>query len=410
MLYIQGDFRKKVNSFLIAIFVLEVQVCQIIADIVYVKNISVVLMMLISVTYLVNNRKLRYSKWAILTYLAIYVWLALSIIINGFQYVLEQLLFYTVFGTVAFLLITNEEMISFIKSLEYMCYISFVRAIFYIIFEMDNLRNLAQAIDNSTNWSYDSVQMKIAFEFMQIMILFLIVAVHFVRFNTSIVNIGITIFTILVSVKAIFIDCWTRGAVVGVIGACLVIFLWKRKKAGIGIIVALSLITIVYLNLKGILIAVNDFFLSRGITIRSINKTLILLSKGNVSNNRSDLYREAIHVFLREPILGNGVGYYEKIKGIYVHNILLQVMCELGLIGAIGIIVWGYQVFMVLWNKIDTEISIFGVAVYTMTYFTLLSSGDYWSTPIFWMSFFFIINHYKKIKPVFWELERNSYD
>ena len=80
---------------------------------------------------------------------------------------------------------------------------------------------------------------------------------------------------------------------------------------------------------------------------RLYTSILGLIQGEDISNNRSTLYAFAIHLFKENPLFGVGWGQYRfltvgnvtLIRTIEVHNIYLQMLCEMGIIGMICMIV-----------------------------------------------------------------------
>ena len=66
-----------------------------------------------------------------------------------------------------------------------------------------------------------------------------------------------------------------------------------------------------------------------------------LISGNDISNNRAKLYEFAIRLFVENPLFGVGWGQYRVktvgnvtlIETIETHNIYLQMLCEMGIIG-----------------------------------------------------------------------------
>jgi len=67
------------------------------------------------------------------------------------------------------------------------------------------------------------------------------------------------------------------------------------------------------------------------------------LDPSKIVMNREQLYYAAVGEFLESPVYGMGpLGFYAKYDG-YVHNIVLEVMCDYGIIGALlffGTVFW----------------------------------------------------------------------
>ena len=63
---------------------------------------------------------------------------------------------------------------------------------------------------------------------------------------------------------------------------------------------------------------------------------IYLASNGDIMNGRTDIYRLAWEGFCDSPILGNGIGVFSDRFGgqnmPFIHNIVLQLLYELGIL------------------------------------------------------------------------------
>ena len=145
-----------------------------------------------------------------------------------------------------------------------------------------------------------------------------------------------------------FIVVGRRGELLGVIGAILIFWIltgkgrykWVRLGGMIGgVIVILGLFVLFLPQLKEI------EFLRR--YVMTIEK---LLAGQDITSGRTELYTQALNLFFSSPIFGIGWGQFAcyvtpEFKAIHgqdvmnVHNIYLEFLCEVGIIGAIFIIV-----------------------------------------------------------------------
>lgn len=82
--------------------------------------------------------------------------------------------------------------------------------------------------------------------------------------------------------------------------------------------------------------------------VSRINETIMGLIQGeDISNNRAELYAFAMQLFKENPLFGVGWGQYRRltvgnvtlIRTIEAHNIYLQMLCEMGIIGTICMII-----------------------------------------------------------------------
>lgn len=118
-------------------------------------------------------------------------------------------------------------------------------------------------------------------------------------------------------------------------------------------------------------------------------KTLFTPSNSNmdVSSGRIYLYKIAIEMFMEKPILGQGpLGYLNKSGyNSYPHNIILEILCDYGIIGFIIMSVFFIQVLKGYIKNLKNDgtvnivFSIFIVKLVELTFSgSFLSSGQFW--------------------------------
>lgn len=83
---------------------------------------------------------------------------------------------------------------------------------------------------------------------------------------------------------------------------------------------------------------------------------------------RVTLYKCAIGEFLNNPILGNGVFYFEKKYGTYPHNWLLELLCDLGIIITTIICFFIIILLIKLFKVINGNIHIMGIILLCFSY------------------------------------------
>ena len=110
---------------------------------------------------------------------------------------------------------------------------------------------------------------------------------------------------------------------------------------------------------------------------------------GDASNGRFDLWKNAVDLFLESPLLGHGVGFFEKVNdSYYPHQFFLQVLCEFGIIGSIIFLMpLFYKVRNIFRNEMSQGIILYS-AYFIYSFTQLMFSSSYWITPIFWFLYF----------------------
>lgn len=82
--------------------------------------------------------------------------------------------------------------------------------------------------------------------------------------------------------------------------------------------------------------------------VASMEARFVVSDNTDISSNRFLLWGIAFSFFLQRPITGWGFGYYSQVMPMNVHNVYLQVLCELGMIGLVVFIVFIIAAFFSL--------------------------------------------------------------
>lgn len=104
------------------------------------------------------------------------------------------------------------------------------------------------------------------------------------------------------------------------------------KNTAIFIVIAVVAV-IVVMNIEAIVTAVYDFLSSKNINIYALDKSVRLMKSKEITNGRSGLVDIAIKGIKEHIIVGNGIGMFLPNTGVvYPHNMILQLLYELGII------------------------------------------------------------------------------
>ena len=375
------------NSFLVAIFISETIVCAVIDCFVEIKGISAILMLfLLFINFFVNS-VIRFTrlKKGILTVLLLEGILLLSGLLNGFSYVQSYAAYFCVFGFTALMLSFNDIDYKFVLS---------VIVIIYSIYNMLYFMTIRSQFLTSEDYYGQSMGIAYA-ETISIYILLLIIFYQ----NTFKLSHGITFLCIvnsLVSIFIIVIDCHSRGSVGCIMIAGIVYFLSRKKgiKKNMYLIVIVSAAMVAIYNFQSIIMAISRFLNQNGVTLGFIDKFIFLYKSGiGVGNGRELYYDKAWEAVRSSPLVGHGVGYFEKmVNGAYVHNIFLDLLVDFGIIGTLIAL---YLIFYVPMDHMLRERS----KLSTGFVLFLLCSGElmlnfsssFWLSPLFWYMFFFYL-------------------
>jgi len=192
-----------------------------------------------------------------------------------------------------------------------------------------------------------------------------------------------------------------RGPLLSIlVGVVMAVLVKNKEKWGTSstrlkffIIVLVIGILLVVSNIQAILIALNSILQNQGIQIAAITKSINLLSsEGSVGllNNRNDRWSWALSMFSESPLFGNGIGSYADMYGTWPHNIVLQLLVEVGVIGAFPLL---FAMFHIIYNIIfkDMEYDDLIIVAFLcgISIPRLMLSSYLWHHPEFWLFMYF---------------------
>lgn len=148
-------------------------------------------------------------------------------------------------------------------------------------------------------------------------------------------------------------------------------------------------IVFVYYNLELILSSINSMYYAiTGKSVYALEKFAFLLSSGNLSNGRYELSNDAKVIIENHIICGRGIGYFESIEdGLYVHNVLLQALCEAGiffLIPVIWMLIRGINTLLSCKSGGQKSKYVFFLIIFVNGLIILFYSSVYWKNILFW--------------------------
>lgn len=374
-----------INSWIVALFISESNICNSINAFIEIPYISVLFMLgLIAVVFVTYQGKLALYKINFYFYFFILFLLFISMVLNGYKYISEYLIYFLAFGTTSLILV----------SLDIRCDLVILDVLktYLIILVIYFFRVRSRFLYSSEYWSS---QMGIAYGYV-IPVLFAFAYLFIIRkedFKHKKRYNVIAVLEIVLSLFIILFDCGTRGALVSIILGCglLIISSTKRHKTIFAIICAMIIIILVVMQMDQILSWIATTFYSS--KIRALAKLSQFVREGQVDNGRNDLYSDAIKYFTISPIFGNGIGYFEsRHDGGYVHEIILEIMCEYGVLGLICITVLFGKYFLQIIKTLNSKNKCFSIILLGISTI-LLYSSSYWLLPSFWYTFFLILTY-----------------
>lgn len=374
-----------INSWIVALFISESSICSSINAFIEIPYISVLFMLtLIAVVFITYRGRLALYKTNCYFYFLILFLLIISMVLNGYRYISDYLIYFLAFGTTSLVLVSLDIQCDLVI-LDVLKAYSIILIIYFLKVRTNFLYSR----------EYWSSQMGIAYGYV-IPVLFAFAYLfiirkkdikHKKRFNI------IAILEIILSLFIILFDCGTRGALVSIILGCglLIISSTENYKTIFAIICAMVIVILVVTQMNQIFSWIATTFYSS--KIRSLAKLSQFLREGQVDNGRNDYYSDAIKYFTISPIVGNGIGYFEsRHNGSYVHEIVLEIMCEYGVLGLICIIVLFGKYFLQIIKTLNSEYKFFSIILLGISTM-LLYSSSYWLLPSFWYTFFLILTY-----------------
>ena len=364
--------QKAVNNWLIAIYLTVTCVASIINSFVPIPYVSVLCALVIFILTLMNNRCIRIYNQSLIFYILFLILLIISVLLNGYAYLSNYFLFFIVFATTSLILscidFNIEQTISHILSI-YTVYV----VVYFLIIQHNSDDNEAVA------------QMGLAYSLVPG---FCVAMSSLIFFKQSFIKKINSYLILLGSSYIILFKTITRGAIISALfGVFSLILIKISPRNRIKVLVLLSIFVILAIfSLNQVLLYIIP---TEGSSIGVLNKLFLLSESGDISNGRDILYKNAIEYIKQRPLLGYGIGYYEKFNQIYPHQLFLELLCEFGIIGMVLIIFpiirRGYLIVSKSLNEINPLI-----VIYLSTLFiSLMVSNSFWLVPNFWFIYFY---------------------
>lgn len=166
---------------------------------------------------------------------------------------------------------------------------------------------------------------------------------------------------------------------------------WNAKRAAVIIFGGLASILFI-LNFNVIIISINTYLERHGIVIAVFKKIVRLLDRNlTVFNNRESVWSNSYAMIINSPLWGNGIASYANKYEVWPHNLFLQLLVEMGVIGCIPLFI----PIIKKWKSVIIDIqckylsSVF-ILVMCLSCIRLMFSTYLWHLPEFWLFFFFL--------------------
>lgn len=188
----------------------------------------------------------------------------------------------------------------------------------------------------------------------------------------------------------------SRGVILALVVCIFLISIHNKtiKKKFFIITMTISVIFILMCFGVPILKEVENFLENKEIRIEVIRKSINLIEEGKFDNGRNIIYQNAIEGIIQNPILGHGIGSFNKTYGTYPHNVFLQILYEGGIIGGIVIGIFCFLgIYYILCERnVKERDKIILIYLFSISMIKLMLSQEYWFDTLFWVYIFKVVS------------------
>ncbi|WP_394172408.1 O-antigen ligase family protein [Guptibacillus hwajinpoensis] len=182
------------------------------------------------------------------------------------------------------------------------------------------------------------------------------------------------------------------AGIAALIFVILIDLLYKRRSAkkNIKYFFFICLVITIIMNIQPIAEKAANILNNNGYSSYSINSIIFYLNGtiDSLSSGRNILWENAIDLIKENPIIGYGVGYYESMFNIYVHNFFLEITLSYGLLGIFTyMLMLFYSCYRIIKN--DDKLKLFGILLFCTSFPKLFTSHFIFEEPTFWMFIFY---------------------
>ena len=213
------------------------------------------------------------------------------------------------------------------------------------------------------------------------------------QFSTSALVISILSILIIISIGS-------RGAIMCICVFVLLKFIkpnseipFTKPRVFFYIVIFVTSIFI-FLNFKGILLAINNLLENYGIHSRSIR---LFLAPDVSLSGREGIYEDALSAIRDHPYLGVGIAGDRQItNGVYAHNFLLEVLLNFGVV--LGFLLLVFLLIVIIRMLIIKDLGTYNMMIIWIStgLVSLFVSGSYLSELNFWIFLGLILSYYKQ--------------
>jgi O-antigen ligase len=125
-------------------------------------------------------------------------------------------------------------------------------------------------------------------------------------------------------------------------------------------------------------------FLFRSEALSTLSRLAYLIRTGGESQARFELWHQTLSIWVENPIFGTGLAGWPIEAGfgdylMYPHNMIFEIMAELGIVGLILFGVFAVYALMVFWKRNNLRTNVMALLVImllTNTFLNAMSTGD----------------------------------
>lgn len=385
-----NEKRILLNSIILALFISINMLTKMITSIVmFNNNILILSIVLICISLSLNGFKIK-SNYLFMTVVAIILLLVSALRIDNKVYTINYITNFILYGIIFTYTIQFEFKFEYIvKTINFISYFYCIYLIF-IIWPQINSRTLD--IDFTMDLAYTS---SIA----------IISILMYGMKNRKIWEKILNILSLAVNLNMILNKSANRGVFLVIISFLFINFLFNSRNnytKTFKVAISILFIGITLINIKDFLIKLNIFLINLNLDIPWITKITMQMSLGDITSGREHLYNNAISIFYENPFIGKGIGYYESLNGgLYTHNLVLDLLVGIGIIGTIFIIFIIVSGILSLLNrKLKRESKQVIIFLFSLSIPRLMVSSTIWYNHIFWMYMCYICVHIYKNKKI----------
>ncbi len=190
-----------------------------------------------------------------------------------------------------------------------------------------------------------------------------------------------------------------RGAAFSFILLVLLDYLVVRRQNKKLLLIS-PIVVIVVLHFEKVLEILETVANRIGIGSRAISKYKLLLTGGPIDeifSGRLEIYKNSLDKFYDHPILGGSIDF---VGAEYSHNIFLEVMMDLGMVGLFILLCFILKAIQSMMNKkTDINRRIVCSLLFSVSIGRLMFSSTIWLRPEFWiLVYFYFSQEYHRVK------------